>query len=771
MFTKATKNVKLPRYRKVSGVLIKNHKNIASNNSAFSRTLSSLPDHRPVQIYPPYHGLAPTETSALQESRFIPEHKPLFDKILIANRGEIACRVIRTAKHLGIKTVAVYSEADKNALHVRMLLDLETEIERDQLRADKIIQVAHKTGAQSLTLRSKFSTPDLCQLAANVPCVPGYHGAAQDTETLLGASEKIGYPVLIKAVLGGGGKGMRIVHSPSEFVEALESARREAKKAFNDERVLVEKYIERPRHVEVQVFGDTLGNVVSLWERDCSVQRRHQKIIEEAPAPGLADEIRIDLGAKAVAAAKAVNYVGAGTVEFIFDNDTNQFYFMEMNTRLQVEHPVTEMITGQDLVEWQLEVAAGNPLLLAQSEIPLLGHAFEARIYAENPRNNFLPDVGPLIHLSTPSPTSSLRLEQGFEQGSNIEVYYDPMISKIVAHGRDRTEALRILRKALEEYQVVGVSTNVEFLHTLASHPAFIGGEVETGFIPKHHESLFPDLSNPPPEVLALAALFTVIRGQRSLSVVNSPWTTLAAKRFGGEVYHETVQLQVDSSQRLPPITVDIIIKSSTIFDATVTTSNGKWTFNSITASLLNRTTLSSILEGSRLKTTIVSQHPTTVPSPSNPITERLHVFYGGHKVTVSIVAPKWVQMRGETISKAAKGGIRAPMPSLVVDVKVGSGDKVEKGQVVVILESMKTETVLRSEGPGVIKSVGCKKGEMVEEGRELDLGQQTKRLPFLLGTSLRITITTVPNLPKQFPTDQQGQGKYYDDPTRTISD
>ncbi|KAI9069160.1 hypothetical protein FKP32DRAFT_1753998, partial [Trametes sanguinea] len=508
------------------------------------------------------------------------DHKPLFDKILIANRGEIACRVIRTANKLGVKTVAVYSEVDANALHVRLADEAycigPAPSSESYLRIDKIIDVCKRSGAQAVhpgygflsenaefaerlakegivfigppasaivSMGSKSESKNIMS-AAGVPVVPGYHGTNQDPKLLQDEASRIGYPVLIKAVHGGGGKGMRIVHSASEFPEALASAQREALKGFGNADVLVEKYITRPRHVEVQVFADQRGGCVSLWERDCSVQRRNQKIIEEAPAPGLSPELRADLSAKAVAAAKAVNYVGAGTVEFIFDNDTQKFYFMEMNTRLQVEHPVTEMITGLDLVEWQLEVAAGNPLPLDQRSIPLVGHAFEARIYAENPRNNFLPDSGQLLYLSTPEPTHTfapsvaehhlaaspsasggagdfhpvvntsaaltpvVRLEQGFEQGAQIGVFYDPMIAKLVVHGRDRTEALRVLRRALEEYRVVGVATNVEFLRTLAGNDAFVRAEVETGFIPKHFDELFPPLPEPSHEVLAQAALY-----------------------------------------------------------------------------------------------------------------------------------------------------------------------------------------------------------------------------------------------------------------------
>ncbi|KAI6154059.1 carbamoyl-phosphate synthase L chain, ATP binding domain-containing protein [Pisolithus tinctorius] len=706
--------------------------------------------------------------------------RPHFDKILIANRGEIACRVIRTARKLGIKTVAVYSEVDANSLHV---------LEADEaycigpapsaesyLRIDKIIDVCHKSGAQAvhpgygfLSENAKFaeqlaeegivfigppssaivsmgskSESKNIMLAAGVPCVPGYHGTDQDPQRLFAEAEKIGYPVLIKAVHGGGGKGMRVVSQPNDFMDALESAKRESLKAFGDQNVLVEKFIERPRHVEVQVFADTMGGVVSLWERDCSVQRRNQKIIEEAPAPGLSPELRADLSDKAIAAARAVNYVGAGTVEFIFDNDTQKFYFMEMNTRLQVEHPVTEMITGLDLVEWQLEVAAGNPLPLSQSDIPLVGHAFEARIYAENPRNDFLPDSGSLLYLSTPTPTHtfaaplallsseaaqptqrtpdtssavtpSLRLEQGFTQGAQIGVFYDPMIAKLVVHGRDRTEALRVLRRGLEEYKVVGVSTNIDFLRTLAGNDTFIKGDVETGFIKKHYAELFPPVNEPSPEVLAQAALYVALRDITKSNAPQSPWVSLGARRFNGEVCQRTITLSMDES---PGTNINIIVGQTSpgYFDVRVQSPSGSpITFTSVAAQLTSPTTLTAFSR----RTTIVSQ--LTPASTTSSIAERLHIFSAdGSKITLALPSPSWlVSLEGDVLA-ASKGALRAPMPSLVVEVKVAVGDKVEKGQAVVVLESMKTETVIRSAAAGIVKAVGCANGEMVEEGREL---------------------------------------------------
>ncbi|KAF9447810.1 hypothetical protein P691DRAFT_760470 [Macrolepiota fuliginosa MF-IS2] len=734
--------------------------------------------------------------------------KPHFDKILIANRGEIACRVIRTARKLGIRTVAVYSEVDRNSLHVELADEAycigPAPSAESYLRMDKIIEVCHRSGAQAVhpgygflsenanfseklaaagivfigppasaivSMGSKSESKNIMS-SAGVPCVPGYHGKNQDPTFLYEKAQEIGFPVLIKAIHGGGGKGMRTVTTPTKeaFHEALSSAQRESLKAFGNDTVLVEKFIERPRHVEVQVFADTMGGVVSLWERDCSVQRRNQKIIEEAPAPGLSPELRADLSAKAIAAAKAVNYVGAGTVEFIFDNDTQKFFFMEMyvfsslmNTRLQVEHPVTEMVTGLDLVEWQLEVAAGNPLRLAQAEIPLVGHAFEARIYAEKPRNNFLPDSGSLLYLSTPEPTTtfaipfppvrttasspplsalvpstdasgqdiipSLRIEQGFTQGAQIGVFYDPMIAKVVVHGRDRTEALRMLRKALDEYHVAGVSTNVEFLRSLSGNEAFIAAEVETGFINKHFNELFPEIQEPQPELLAQAALYVTLRDQSSLSTSkpSSPWQSLSSRRFGGDVHERLITFQTETSDESMTVRVSATPTKPGHYDVTVTTPSGHTTtYPSVPAHLSSPTSINATIDSVFTKTTIVSQLPPPgVPaSHSSTTTERLHIFSDGTKTTLVLPSPNWlISLGGDVLSAAAakaKGGLRAPMPSLVVEVKVKVGDTVEKGQAVVVLESMKTETVLRAGGKGVVRAIGCKNGEMVEEGREL---------------------------------------------------
>ncbi|VVC97188.1 unnamed protein product [Leptidea sinapis] len=445
-------------------------------------------------------------------------------KVLIANRGEIACRVIRTAKKLGIRTVSVYSDADKHAMHVEMADEAyhigPAASAQSYLNGEKILQVAKKSQSQAIHPGYGFLSENVefCERCANegvifigpptsairdmgikstskaimsnagVPIVKGYHGEDQSIEKLKAEAQRIGFPIMIKAVRGGGGKGMRIAMTESEFLPQLESAKRESLKSFGDDNMLLEQYITDPRHVEVQVFADMYGNAVHLFERDCSVQRRHQKIIEEAPAPGLSEETRRALGEAAVRAAKAVGYVGAGTVEFILHRQTHEFHFMEMNTRLQVEHPITEMITGTDLVEWQIRAAAGEPLSVTQDDIIRRGHAVECRIYAEEPRAGFMPRAGTLHRLTQPLPEQNVRVETGVREGQDVSVHYDPMIAKLVVWGSDRTEALAKTRMKLSEYQ-----TNINFLLRLSGASAFVAGDVHTAFIPQHEAELSPN--------------------------------------------------------------------------------------------------------------------------------------------------------------------------------------------------------------------------------------------------------------------------------------
>ncbi|MBV9756894.1 MAG: acetyl-CoA carboxylase biotin carboxylase subunit, partial [Alphaproteobacteria bacterium] len=496
----------------------------------------------------------------------------MFGKILIANRGEIACRVMRTARRLGVATAAVYSDADASALHVAMADEayaIGAAPARDSyLRIDAILDAAKRSGAQAVHpgygfLAENADFAEACAAAdivfigpppaairamgsksaakalmekAGVPLVPGYHGADQDDATLAAAARRIGFPLLIKPSAGGGGKGMRVVERGENFPEALGAARREAASAFGDDAVLLERYLAQPRHIEIQVFADSHGNAVSLFERDCSIQRRHQKIIEESPAPGLPDEQREQMGAAAIAAARAVGYVGAGTVEFLYQG--GRFYFMEMNTRLQVEHPVTEMVTGQDLVEWQFRVAGGETLPLRQQELRISGHAIEARVYAEDPARDFLPSIGRLVHLRQPEASAAVRVDTGVRAGDAISPHYDPMIAKLIIWGADRAEAVRRLAAALAEYEVLGVATNLALLQAIAAHPAFVRGDVHTGFIAQHPELLAPPAADVPPLALAAAALRVLLDRRRDAEAAAagsgdpfSPWAATDAWR------------------------------------------------------------------------------------------------------------------------------------------------------------------------------------------------------------------------------------------------
>ncbi|KAJ1025164.1 hypothetical protein NDA16_002670 [Ustilago loliicola] len=689
---------------------------------------------------------------------------------MIANRGEIACRIIRTCRRLGISTVAVFSEPDARSQHV-LLADEAYCIgpaasSQSYLRQDKILEVATRTGASMIhpgygflsenaafaklleesqqvtfmgppasaidAMGSKSASKEI-MLNAGVPCVPGYHGSNQDEAFLAQEAEKIGYPVLIKAVKGGGGKGMKIASSASEFSDALSSAQREAEKSFGDPTVLIEKYLTAPRHVEVQVFADRHGNAVYISERDCSVQRRHQKIIEEAPAPHLSSSLRQELGEKAVAAAKAVGYVGAGTVEFILDaNRPENFYFMEMNTRLQVEHPVTEMVSGLDLVEWQLEVAAGNPLPLLQDQLRIEGHAFEARIYAENTDANFLPDTGKLVHVSLP-PTTTLthsntaltsrsgagakgevesgkraeavvRVDTGFITGDEISVHYDPMIAKLIVKGRDRKEALRIMENALNQYQVVGPQTNIQFLKNLVRHEKFIEGEVETGLIEKYgkgERGLFGDPYTKEGELMEAVAQGAVWLYKRDL----------AAAEQGGKANHGKGSIWTNSSFT-PLQTRTFALNHKTLGDLTVNvTPTG--VENAFDVTLTPKA--SSPVSFSSLR---------TVGTTTVQATRLTHTVFlpTGVLTSFSITPPSWFAKISDSPAAAGGDALVSPMPSKIVDCKVKPGQKVKKGETIVILEAMKTEISLKANRDGEVESVSakCKVGGLVAEGTVL---------------------------------------------------
>ncbi|KAG5851493.1 hypothetical protein ANANG_G00094010 [Anguilla anguilla] len=653
------------------------------------------------------------------------------EKVLIANRGEIACRVMRTAKKMGVRSVAVYSEADRHAMHVAMADEAyhigPAASQQSYLSMEKVMEVAKRSHAQAihpgygfLSENTEFaelckqegiifigppssairdmgikSTSKYIMSAAGVPIIEGYHGEDQSDERLQAEAARIGYPVMIKAVRGGGGKGMRIAPSEADFHEQLESARREARKSFNDDVMLVEKFVENPRHVEVQVFGDQHGNAVYLFERDCSVQRRHQKIIEEAPGPGISPEVRRKLGEAAVRAAKAVNYVGAGTVEFIMDAQHN-FYFMEMNTRLQVEHPVSEMITGTDLVEWQLRVAAGEELPLAQEEIELSGHSFEARIYAEDPNNDFLPGAGPLLHLSTPQADDCTRIETGVRQGDEVSAHYDPMIAKLVVWGEDRSAALKKLRYSLRQYNIVGLNTNIDFLLSLSGHPEFEAGNVHTSFIPLHHAQLFPPPLAPPREVLCQAALGLLLRERDHTHAFKarshdqySPFASSSGRRVN-VLYTRNLTLQLGDKK------VEVAVTYNP--DGTYSMEIGGEVFL-VSGDLVEEGGASYL----RCSVNGVVSRPKMVVLDND-----VHLFSMEGSFEVKVPVPKFL---AGVSGSGAQGGAVAPMTGTIEKVLVKAGDTVQVGDPLMVMIAMKMEHTIRAPKAGIIKKVFFKEG------------------------------------------------------------
>ncbi len=629
----------------------------------------------------------------------------MFGSLLIANRGEIACRIIKTARRMGLRTIAVYSDADAGARHVR-LADQAVRIgpaaaRESYLVVDRIIEAARSSGAEAIhpgygflsenpllaeacaeagivfvgptaaairAMGSKSSAKAIME-KAGVPTTPGYHGEEQSPAQLAVRAERVGYPVLIKATDGGGGKGMRRVDRASDFEASLASCRREAKAAFDSETVLIEKYVERPRHVEVQVFGDTHGNYVHLFERDCSVQRRHQKVLEEAPAPGLSEAIRKQMGETAVLAAKAVSYVGAGTVELIIDQ-SGTFYFMEMNTRLQVEHPVTEQITGLDLVEWQLRVAAGEKLPLLQSQVTMSGHSIEARIYAENPDAGFVPSIGTLVHLVPPAESRNVRIDTGVEQGDAITSNYDPMIAKLIVWGADRAEALRQMQLALDHYEVVGVANNVEFLGRLVRTASFTKPDLDTSLIEREQAALAPPAGDVPEAVWRVAAL-REIAGRAEVAdraEPGSPWSRLDGFRLGSSATH------------------------------VITLRHGEVT-REVRASLAEASDRS-------IRASVVALANSA----------RRVVFFQGRRFELEIVDPLHVVADDDI----AVGGLRAPMPGKVIAHLAKVGAKVTKGTPLMVLEAMKMEMTVAAPRDGVLESFRFAPGEQVPEGAEL---------------------------------------------------
>ncbi len=626
----------------------------------------------------------------------------MFDKILIANRGEIACRIIKTARAMGVATVAVYSEADRNALHVQMADESvfigPSPSTESYLLGDKIIQAALETGAEAihpgygflsenaafcrqcetnnlvfigppvesiLAMGSKSAAKTI-MADAGVPLVPGYHGEDQSPELILQAANNMGYPVLLKAAAGGGGKGMRAVYTEEEFDQALEAAKREARNSFNDDIMLVEKYLLKPRHVEIQVFCDSQGNGVYLFERDCSVQRRHQKVIEEAPAPGMSEALRQKMGEAAIKAAQAINYQGAGTVEFLLDAQ-GQFYFMEMNTRLQVEHPVTEMISGQDLVEWQLRVASGEPLPCSQEQLQINGHAFEARIYAEDPENDFLPATGRLNILRPPLENANVRVDTGVVEGDEVSIYYDPMIAKLVVWDLDRDRALQRLTEALSNYRIDGLTTNIGFLYNLATSQAFKNGDVDTGFIEEHHQEIFRlrDTDTDYGAPLAAAAINSLrqqqaqVRAQQS-GEPNSPWHLV--NHWG-----------------LPPSQLQLRLQNKELSLSPDSQTDLTGTKLVVTESGFDLFTAKGFFQGSEIGPDL-----------------------------------------GLDSEEGAASSLRAPMNGTLVSTMVEVGAKVHKGDTLLVMEAMKMEHSIEAPSDGLVTEFYYQAGDLVDGGAEL---------------------------------------------------
>ena len=654
----------------------------------------------------------------------------MFQTILIANRGEIACRVIRTARRLGIRTIAVFSEADADAQHVR-LADEAYPIggprpAESYLRADAILDAALRAGAQAIhpgygflsenaefadaveaaglvfigpkaasmrRMGSKAGAKELMQ-AAGVPVVPGYTGEDQSHELLAREAARIGFPLMIKAAHGGGGKGMRVVRSADEFLPNLESCQREAANAFGRDRVLLERYIESPRHIEIQVFGDAHGNVIHLNERECSAQRRYQKVFEEAPSPFLTPALRAAMGEAAVLAARAIDYANAGTVEFIVD-PAGRFYFMEINTRLQVEHPVTEMTTGLDLVEWQLRVAAGEPLPLAQAEVPQRGHAIEVRLYAEDPEAGFLPGSGRLERLSLPLPSPSVRIDSGVVEGDLVTIFYDPMIAKLIVHDRDRPTALARLREALAQCAIEGPKSNIPFLEALVRHPAIVEGRIDTGYLDRHLDE-FVGVQAPAEDLVLAAATATLLaqeQGRREAAAASndptSPWSIADGWRLGHAGQRplafqhrgERLELQAQGDGGRYRIRIGGRIAS-------------------VDGARLAEGALSLRLDGHGRRFQ-VSQRP-----------GRIDVHDGERRLSLAPVA---VYRHEATAHAGGDDHVRAPMPGRVVALRVAVGVRVESGQELAVLEAMKMELALKAPRAGTVAELRAAEGEFVE--------------------------------------------------------
>ncbi|MGM4962762.1 acetyl/propionyl/methylcrotonyl-CoA carboxylase subunit alpha [Tardiphaga sp. 1201_B9_N1_1] len=650
-----------------------------------------------------------------------------FRTLLIANRGEIACRVIRTARAMGLRTVAVYSEADANALHVaeadEAVLIGPARARDSYLNIERILEAAKKTGAEAIhpgygflsesaefaqacadaglifvgptaemitAMGSKSGSKALME-KAGVPLVPGFHGEAQDDATLAKAADKIGFPVLVKASAGGGGRGMRVVRSAAELAPAIVSAKREAKAAFGDDRMLIEKYVDNPRHIEVQIVGDSHGNLVSLFERECTLQRRHQKVIEEAPSPTLNGAQREAVCEAARKAAGAVNYVGAGTIEFV--SDGKDVFFIEMNTRLQVEHPVTELITSVDLVEWQLRVAFGEKLPLTQSEIKLNGHAIEARVYAENPHKNFMPSVGRIRTWRTPAETNGLRIDAGYREGDAVSPNYDAMLAKVIAWAPTRDAAINRLNRGLEETDIRGIVTNTPFLSALVTHPDVRANTIDTGFIERELKVLTPDSAAPGDlELCAAVAAIVSNEAQAARAAGTSPWQTAGWMPVGRrqrvfKFKHGSDEQRVTLNYGSGPATISIGTRELGFETAAADDGHFDLTLDGA------RSHIVSVIEGHEL------------------YLRTRHGRFDMH----------WVDpFGGDDEEQVGEDKIVAPLPGTVVALLAEEGATLEKGAAILTLEVMKMEQTLRAPFAGVLKRIKCKVGDIVGEGVEL---------------------------------------------------
>ncbi len=649
----------------------------------------------------------------------------MFDKILIANRGEIACRVIKTARRLGIKTVAVYSDADADALHVRMAdeaVHIGGAASADSyLRGDRIIQACKDTGAQAVHPGYGFlsENADFCEALdaagitfigpgvkaitsmgdkitskllakdAGVNTIPGYTDVIDGPDHAVEIAREIGYPVMLKASAGGGGKGMRVVWNDDECRDGFERAANEARSSFGDDRVFAEKFIEEPRHIEIQVLADKHGNAIYLGERECSIQRRHQKVIEEAPSPFLDEETRQAMGAQAVALAAAVDYSSAGTVEFIVDANKN-FYFLEMNTRLQVEHPVTELITGQDLVEHMISVAAGNPLSLKQEDVKLTGWAMETRVYAEDPFRNFLPSIGRLVKYQAPTENDNVRVDTGIEEGSEVSMFYDPMIAKLITYGENRDQAIEHMADALDAYYIRGVSHNISFLNALIMHPRFQAGKLTTNFIAEEYPDGFhaADVPQSDPVVpVAIAAVVHVKQDRRAHEISGQ------TRRFEPHGHDDWV---VIANKTQYPVTVEEVAHGYEVtHEDQVYRITTDWQF------------------GEALVNAEVNNHPVSVQIDAHRAGYK--VFHRGAETELLVLTPRAAELSAHMIEKEPPDlskFLLSPMPGLLVRLSVAEGDEVKAGEELAVVEAMKMENSLRAADDGVVAKVMANEGD-----------------------------------------------------------